>query len=282
MTSIESLLVIACTVPLAVAVATTLRCIADLPAGFVRTGWALMTGAGGMLLGLCLLVAIGRPDLEELPSEVISGGLAGAALLAAAFNALAMLTARALRRSVLGGDTVVDSLTGLYDRRFVDQRLNQELSRARRYNLPLSVLRIDVDGFESINRTHGRHIGDQVLSVLGKLLADGLRAEDVAGRYGGNEFVVLAPSTELDGAAVLARRLRKAIRTFQFVAAAHTADHRPLTCTVSVGVAAFGTDTAHPDALLDAAGAALAEAKNTGCDRVVVQRGEHGHSPDRP
>ena len=284
MTVLESILVIACAVPLGVAVVFTMRCIADLPRGVLSTAWAMLTGLGGLLLGLCLAVGIGRPDLADVSSELISGGLVAAALLVAALNVLAMVTVRAVRRNSLGGDSVIDSLTGLYDRRFFEQRLAQEFSRARRYNLPLSLLRLDVDGFAAVNRTHGRHAGDQVLNVLGKLLADALRAEDVAGRWSGNEFVVLAPSTELEGAAVLARRLRKAIGSFQFQSAAHTADHQPLPCTVSVGVATFDANTAHEDALLDAAAMRLAEAKNRGGDRVVVRRGEHERTgaADRP
>lgn len=109
-----------------------------------------------------------------------------------------------------------DGLTGLYNRNFIVEILKNEIARAKRYDLPLSVLMFDIDKFKSINDTFGHHIGDEVLIAIGKLWHDDSRKIDIAGRYGGDEFVVVLPETDLIGAMLYAERIRKDISSMKF------------------------------------------------------------------
>ena len=105
----------------------------------------------------------------------------------------------------------IDGLTGLNNRRQSQDSLEAALATARRHGQPLSVLMIDVDHFKQINDLHGHHVGDQVLRFVAQTVGSALRTEDVIGRWGGEEFLALLPSTPSDGAQEVARRLRAAI-----------------------------------------------------------------------
>jgi diguanylate cyclase (GGDEF)-like protein len=159
-----------------------------------------------------------------------------------------------------------DDLTGLRTRRTILGDLDREFSRARRYGSPLSTLMIDVDSFKHVNDTYGHATGDQVLSIVGDSLRQTLRTSDLAGRLGGEEFVVLAPETRAGAAVVLAERLRKIISE----ATASRGGGVPR-ATVSIGLAS----TEHPESrtaqdLLRLSDEALYRAKREGRDRTVV------------
>lgn len=133
----------------------------------------------------------------------------------------------------LAQSAIQDPLTGLYNRRYLDERLGAELSAALRHGRPLSLLLIDIDHFKSVNDQHGHLAGDEALRVTSLVLRDTVRKEDVLARFGGEEFVVLARETELSGGRTLAERLRGAVE--QRPCAWKDEDLR---VTVSVGVAA--------------------------------------------
>lgn len=158
--------------------------------------------------------------------------------------------------------SVTDGLTGLFNRRYLDQSLDAEHARARRYHLNLSVLMLDVDHFKRFNDEHGHEMGDQVLKVIAATLKGALRNHDVACRYGGEEFFAILPSTPQSGAYAVAERLRKDVEDVVI---------EGLKVTVSIGVATFpnvGLDS--PEALAQAADGALYQAKNSGRNRVRV------------
>jgi len=106
-----------------------------------------------------------------------------------------------------------DALTGLKNRRAFRERLADEMRRAARYQLPLSLLMLDVDKFKQFNDTFGHPAGDEVLKQFAKILQAGARGSDFAARYGGEEFVVLLPNTDAEAAKVLSERLRSAIES---------------------------------------------------------------------
>jgi diguanylate cyclase (GGDEF)-like protein len=158
-----------------------------------------------------------------------------------------------------------DPLTGLSNRRQLDQDLALEVERSARYQRPTAFLMIDIDNFKLVNDTFGHATGDSVLREVSALLGTQMRAGDTAYRYGGEEFAVLARETELAGGAVVAERLRLAIEQLY---AARVEDE--LKVTVSVGVAALSPDAEDGAGLISAADASLYEAKRQGRNRVHV------------
>jgi len=161
----------------------------------------------------------------------------------------------------------IDGLTGLINRRTLDEILALEWRRAERSGYPLSILFIDIDHFKNYNDNYGHQLGDQTLVQVGASIAAQIhRPGDVAARYGGEEFVVVLPSTAIDNAAMLAERIREAIAALRLP---HAYSAHGLV-TVSIGVASRNRSTDDPAALLKAADDALYEAKANGRNRVRV------------
>lgn len=156
-----------------------------------------------------------------------------------------------------------DPLTGLLNRRALDERLAGEAARATRYAAPLSLLMIDVDHFKVVNDTLGHAAGDQVLRHVAGLLANGLRASDVLARYGGEEFVILAPHTSPAGSIVLAERLRATL-----AATPCSAGGDDFAVTISIGLSTLGVDADSASALVRNADQAMYRAKECGRDCV--------------
>ncbi|MFL5846947.1 MAG: diguanylate cyclase [Solirubrobacteraceae bacterium] len=154
-----------------------------------------------------------------------------------------------------------DALTGLPNRRAIEDTLKRMIAQASRTMAPLSALMVDLDHFKTINDLYGHELGDEALAALGALLTDSLRESDFAGRQGGEEFIVLAPATDAAGAAVLGENLRAAIESLQVAGL----DHR---LTASIGVATFPDVAAGGTGLVRMADRALYAAKELGRNRV--------------
>ncbi len=149
---------------------------------------------------------------------------------------VAMLLAQLSARDEIRGLADTDDLTGIGNKRALRRHLTQEVERSRVYSLPLSVLMLDVDDFKEINDRHGHTIGDVVLSELCGAVRETLRPPDVFTRFGGDEFAVILPHTDLDGARAVAERILDRLRT---VAIPGEDDEEPIRCAVSIGIAAF-------------------------------------------
>jgi len=151
----------------------------------------------------------------------------------------------------------IDGLLGIGNRRMLQSKLN---TMATDYS-PFSLLLIDVDHFKAINDTHGHIVGDDILRELTQSMEDSVRPEDTFGRWGGEEFLVIANGTELESAEMLAQRIREGVAQHEFATVGRV--------TVSIGVAQF-----HPDMSIShtfsTADKALYEAKSAGRNRVVV------------
>jgi diguanylate cyclase (GGDEF)-like protein len=156
---------------------------------------------------------------------------------------------------------LVDGLTGLANRRAASDALHAEAARAQRLETPLSVVLADLDGFKEVNDEHGHAVGDAVLRAFAEVLRDTLRESDVAGRWGGEEFLLLLPGTDEDGAAQLAERVRSGLAARRIPAVPE------LRVTGSFGVAEYAGET-NTEQLVAAADAALYRAKRGGRDRV--------------
>ena len=162
----------------------------------------------------------------------------------------------------------IDPLTGIANRQAVLDRVDEELARAMRYLHPLSVVLVDLDHFKRVNDTHGHAAGDQVLRHVGSLLAESVRAIDTAGRYGGEEFLIVLPETDADAAASVAEKLRRIVGS----AAVQLPDGESISITISAGVAGGSGAVLRPDMLVRDADSALYSAKALGRDQVYVFR----------
>jgi diguanylate cyclase (GGDEF)-like protein len=175
--------------------------------------------------------------------------------------------------SVLEQESITDPLMGIYNRRYLERRLTTEVARASRYGMPLSVLLLDIDHFKPINDSYGHQVGDIVLAELAQLIVNTVRTTDIVTRYGGEEIMVMAPSTPLKTAANLAERLRKIIAHRPFdVPAKLNRKLKALHITVSVGVACFGLNANDFQSLIQSADEALYRAKKKGRNCVITAR----------
>jgi len=163
---------------------------------------------------------------------------------------------------------VHDPLTGLLNRRTLEEQLENEWERSRRFDVPLSVIMIDVDHFKQFNDEHGHSVGDLVLEATARGLSDELRKVDTLGRYGGEEFLAVLPRTDLDQARAVAEKLRQRVAE-QLVPRADGGEE-PLRITLSGGVACTTQDAPSSAGLLDMADYALLGAKQAGRNQVAV------------
>ena len=159
---------------------------------------------------------------------------------------------------------VTDGLTGVFNRRYLDTTLDEELSRAGRHGRPLTIAMIDIDHFKRFNDAHGHPAGDRLLRDLTKLMGQNVRAEDRIARYGGEEFVVILPETPLGDGVLAAEKLRQ-VTADRFP----IGDGRTFPVTISIGLAAFPGDGTTGTELIRQADERLYRAKAAGRNRVV-------------
>ena len=159
-----------------------------------------------------------------------------------------------------------DGLTGLFNRRYLEESLAREIARCERRGQPLAVLMLDVDHFKAFNDRHGHAMGDAALSAFARLLKAKCRAEDIACRYGGEEFTLILPETDLDTALERAEDIRAEAALLRIGDPTGTM----LGITVSIGVALMPQHGAVGVELMRAGDAALYRAKHQGRDRVAV------------
>ena len=184
-----------------------------------------------------------------------------------------MLTASALSIALVSRSqrlllaATSDPLTGLFNRGYVDDRLEMELSRAQRYGKPLTLAVIDADHFKALNDTHGHVAGDAVLKKLATMLRGSFRQSDTTGRYGGEEFVVILPETDME----TARRKVESVReTIALAPIKLRGKEKPLRVTISAGLASYPEDGADAAELFAIADGRMFEAKRGGRNRVVA------------
>ncbi len=205
-----------------------------------------------------------------LPLVSISGQIQHVCLIVYDVTSIAVSRKHSLlARQELEQLSRTDRLTGLNNRGYWEEELKREFARYRRHGSMLSLLMLDIDHFKTINDTHGHQVGDRVIQALARLISDNIRDIDIAGRYGGEEFVILLPNVESAGASLLAERLRRKVSALEVV---H--DQLQLGFTISIGVADLFEPCARYDQLIERADHALYESKRGGRNRVTVYSGE--------
>lgn len=162
-----------------------------------------------------------------------------------------------------------DPLTGLYNRRYLEERLDPEIARSQREATWVGCLMVDIDHFKSVNDRFGHPAGDTVLASVARVLTACVRSFDLVARYGGEEFVIVLPGTNLNGALVAGEKLRAAVASLRIGLEGHP---EPISVTVSVGAATYGGGGEEPPELIERADEALLEAKRGGRNRVVGAR----------
>ena len=161
-----------------------------------------------------------------------------------------------------------DMLTGLLNRRGLDETISRALVHSKRNNTPLSVIITDIDHFKKVNDTHGHLIGDNVLKMLSKLLQDHIKGKDIAARFGGEEFIMVLPETPLEGAFVLAEQIRLSLRNMRWRTKDSGKTIDPI--TISLGVAQHRFDEPQND-LIERADNALYHAKANGRNKTSTE-----------
>ncbi len=246
------------------------KLIGRLPADDVRRRWYAMV----LLIVVFIAGYLGYAGVfwhkhAELHDLIVPGVFFLGSWFVLLTAKLSLLTAMdVMRVSLLEQETLIDPLTGVFNRRYLDRRLSQEVERALRYKIPLSVLLIDIDHFKQINDGYGHPVGDQVLACLGKIVAAELRESDVFSRYGGEEFMIILPNTPFAGSIDIAERVRRRVQTHVFLPVEQEGVGG-INTTVSIGVASLADATDSAEKLIQAADRNLYEAKNSGRNRVM-------------
>jgi diguanylate cyclase (GGDEF)-like protein/PAS domain S-box-containing protein len=163
---------------------------------------------------------------------------------------------------------ITDSVTQLYTRRHFTALGRSEVERALRYNRRMSILMVDIDWFKRVNDTYGHTAGDQVLLTVAKTCRQALRATDIVGRWGGEEYVIILPEADMEGAALIAERIRRMVSETEIPLA-----DEPINVTVSIGVAEFDHQNQSLETLIDCADRAMYASKQAGRNQVRMLRG---------
>ncbi|MBL8100072.1 MAG: diguanylate cyclase [Anaerolineales bacterium] len=207
----------------------------------------------------CLgVLALGRekPNYEFSEEQIQFGGL---------FASLtALIITNSQLRETLKQQSIHDSLTGLFNRRYMEETLIQEISRAVRNGHSLGIIMLDIDHFKNFNDTHGHVNGDSLLSELGKFLKTNIRTEDTACRYGGEEFLLIMPDVSLETVLRRAELLRQGVSELQIQADTFA------NVTISLGIAMYPQHGTTMEFLIRSADKALYQAKQNGRNRVEV------------
>lgn len=242
--------------------------IGRLPPGSVRSRWHVMTALIVLFIaGYVSYAVLFWRSHSALLDLIVPGVFFFGACFVWLTATLSLQTATdVIRVHRLERETHLDHLTGVFNRRYLDEFLEREFARSHRYALPLSVLLLDIDRFKRINDQHGHPAGDRTLIELARTVHAELRETDVLTRFGGEEFLVITPNTPLEDAALLAERLRARVATHDFALPGEGAG----AVTISIGVASLAPAIGSREALIQVADENLYRAKREGRNRVVA------------
>ena len=225
--------------------------------------------AQGEALGILHLRKISPEEEDRMPA---AGQLASTVA-----EGMALALANMKLRETLHDQAIRDPLTGLFNRRYMIETFERELARAQRRGIPLAAIMIDLDKFKTFNDTFGHDMGDKLLTTFGDFISTTIRKEDIACRWGGEEFFIILPGASLQEGLERTEEIRFKAKQLQVP---HSQPHRPV--TLSLGIAVYPDHGATTDGLIKAADKAMYQAKKGGRDRVITAHGIQGHVPDYP
>ena len=268
---ISHLFIVIGVIILCISLVPATRIAAEMPVGIIRKRWRVLW----LLIVLFIvgylayaIVVIQEGNTHDLIVGVIF--LFGA-LFVLFVCQLTLKTVKDLKQlDILQAENITDELTGMHNRRHLERCLEKEIVRAKNYNLPLSILMLDLDHYKKINDLHGHQVGDQILKCVGNLLKQATRRMDIVARYGGDEITVVLPNTDESTAWSIADRIRSLVEERSRIFHDDACKTRDIGCTVSIGVATFANNIANAHQLLLRADAALYHAKQSGRNRVVM------------
>ncbi|HOT68301.1 MAG TPA: diguanylate cyclase [Candidatus Saccharicenans sp.] len=237
------------------------RDIVKLPA---RTA-CLPLISGGETIGLLAVICCSREEASDLLEFE-----ARKSLLTVFSQRVASSLANIRLRESLRQQSIRDPLTGIFNRRYLEETLQREFARARRLGQPLSVIMFDIDHFKAVNDSYGHEAGDVVLQSIARELQSAVRTEDIVCRFGGEEFVVVMPGMDFKKAAARASLILQAVRNLELL----VGETKLIKITMSAGVASFPSHGKTPAEVLQAADQALFRAKKLGRDRAVEAEGQ--------
>jgi diguanylate cyclase (GGDEF)-like protein len=273
-----SVLIIVGALILVVSLVPANRLITQLSPGRIRRNWqVLRVLIIVFIFGYLCYVAVNWSGRLEYSRSISHYVVPVIYFLGACFVFLvatfALETAVHIRRAtVFDLENITDPLLGIHNRRYLDLRLKQEVLRAVRYQMPLSIVLVDIDQFKQINDTYGHLAGDFVLTSLGKQVLNAARNTDVVARYGDDEIMIIATNTPISGAITFAERLRKSVADAILVPPGELTGGQTVRVTVSIGVAIVGPETGTVIALVKSVDDALARAKAQGRNIVFVNK----------
>ena len=270
---IDSSLIFIAAVTLVISLLLVSRIIKELESGTLKGKWILLR------VMICLFIAgyaavwFFTPQDTQSDSLIVALVFFFGSIFVLLVSWLMVQTTKDIKRvAKLEVQSITDPLIGIYNRRYLNQRLSEEIPRARRYKFPLSILLLDIDHFKQVNDRFGHLTGDMVLVKIGEILKQNIRESDIAARYGGEELVLVLPNTSGENAHILAERIRITLEKVAYKG--HQSNTPEFGCTVSIGLASLGDQNIDPDEILRQSDVALYKAKNAGRNRVVIYNPE--------
>lgn len=244
----------------------------ELPYGSIRKLWQILSIMILFFIAAYIVITLQfQAEKDFYNKEIICILLFLGSIFVFIVCTLSLQTARDIKRIyTLEIENITDPLMSISNRRHLDQKLEDEFSKAARYDLAFSILMIDIDHFKNVNDTYGHDTGDIVLKRIAQLIKALIRESDTVARYGGEEIMVLCPLTDSHHATWLAERLRCEIEKCIMVSSDMEHEEREILVTVSIGVAEFSSDIFCVTDLIKRADDAMYQAKDEGRNRVCL------------
>ncbi|MBN1130786.1 MAG: GGDEF domain-containing protein [Chitinispirillaceae bacterium] len=258
------------------------RIIRQLPKGKVRRNWSFLGVLIGVLIIAYLSYAVvswmsGFMDYQSIGLYAVPLSYFLCACIVYLVISFVLNSDVYFSHSPAGEfEDIIDPMMGIYNRRYLDSRLYQEIRRAQRYNLPMSVMLVSIDNISQLNDTCGKGVRDQLLSSFAKMVLHSARITDITARYGEAEIMVVATNTPVSSVSVFADRARKIIAdTLQIPqdpSSTSSLGKNSAEIKLSIGVSGLGADTDTRESLLNSVENALSQARSLGSNMVIVNK----------